>query len=121
MIEIKIKGTGVDLPQSITNYIYEKIGGLEKFLQNLPEKGAVIVEVEIGRTTEHHQKGDVYRAECNLQLPGKLLRVEHTDWDVRRCIDEVKNALQQEIKKYMTKLRPQDSRGQEKLRKLRGK
>ena len=120
-MDIKIKGTGVDLPQTITNYIYEKIGSLEKFLDVLKDKGAVLIEVEIGRTIKHHQKGDVYRAECNISLPGELLRAEHQDWDVRRCIDEIKDQLQERLKKYLSKVRPQDSRGQEELRKLRGK
>jgi putative sigma-54 modulation protein len=121
MIDIKIKGTGIDLPQSVTNYIYDKIGSVVKFLEDLEPKGVLKVDVEIGRTTQHHKSGPVYRAECNLQLPGKLLRAAHEDWDVRRCIDEIKSELHQEVKKYKEKIRPQDSRGQEELRKLRGK
>lgn len=120
-MDIKIKATGLDLPQSITNYIYDKIGELRKFWQDLEPKGVVEVWVEIGRTTKHHRQGAVYRAECNIVLPGKLLRAEHQDWDIRRSIDEIKNELQQELKKYMEKIRPQDSRGQKELRKLRGK
>src|SRR3989338_1879237 len=119
--DIKFKATGIDLPQSIVNYIYDKIGSLKKFLQDLETKGGVDIDVEIGRTTRHHRKGLVYRAECNIVLPGKLLRAAHEDWDVRRCIDEIKKELQQEIKKYMSKIRPQDSNGQRKIRDLRGK
>lgn len=119
--DIKIKATGVDLPQTIVNYIYDKIGGLKKYLKEKSAAGGVDIDVEIGRTTKHHRRGPVYKAECNIVLSGKVLRGEHEDWDVRRCIDEIKNELQQEIKKYLAKARPQDSRGQEEIRKLRGK
>ena len=30
--------------------------------------------VEIGKTTQHHQKGKVFRAECQMRLPGKSIR-----------------------------------------------
>ena len=30
----------------------------------------------------------------------KILRAEHSDWDIRVAIDKVKDKLQQEIKKY---------------------
>lgn len=109
------------MPQSITNYIYDKIGELRKSWQNMEPGGVIEVWVEIGRTTKHHRQGAVYRAECNIVLPGKLLRAEHQDWDVRRCIDEIKNKLQAELKKYMGKMRPQDSRGQKVLRRLKEK
>lgn len=115
-MDIKIKSTGVDLPQSIVNYIYAKIGSLQKFLKDMEKEGVIDIDVEIARTTRHHRQGPVYRAECNIVLPGKLLRAEHSDWDMRRAIDEIKNELQQELKKYTSKNRPQDSRGQEELR-----
>jgi putative sigma-54 modulation protein len=119
--DIKIKATGVDLPQSVVNYIYDKIGGLKKYLEKKLAAGSVDITAEIGRTTRHHRQGLVYRAECNIALPGKVLRGVHEDWDARRCIDEIKQELQEQIKDYLAKSRPQDSRGQEELRKLRGK
>jgi len=119
--DIKIKSKGIDLPQSVVNYIYDKIGSLKKLAADLSSKDIIDIDVEIGRITQHHRQGLVYSAKCNFVLPGKILRAEHIDWDVRRCIDEIKNELQQKIKKYMTKIRPQDSSGQKKLRKLRGK
>lgn len=118
---INIKYTNLDSTLAIDKYINQKIGALEKFIGSLDKKGVVKARVEIARTTKHHQKGNVYHAECNLELPGKLLRAESENWDVRLAIDEIRGILALEIKKYSEKFRPQDGRGQEELRNLRGK
>lgn len=120
-MKINIKATNLDLTPAIRSYIEEKIGSLEKYLKRLVEKGAVEVFIEIARTTKHHQKGPVFKAECNLELPGKLVRAEHSDWHIRRAIDEIKKELQQEVEKYTTKFRAQDSSKRNKIRELRGK
>jgi ribosomal subunit interface protein len=120
-MHITIKYTKLDSTPAMDVYVREKIGQLSKLLKGLDKKGTVEAHVEIARTTKHHQKGNVFCAECNLELPGRTLRAEHSDWDARRCIDEIKNELQQEIKKYSARFRPQDSEGQKKLRRLRGK
>lgn len=120
-MKINIKYTGLDSTPAIQQYIEEKIGGLEKFVGRMSEKGVVEAFVEVGRSTKHHNKGDVYHVECNLELPGKLLRAESENWDVRVGVDQVKETLDLEIKKYLERFRPQDSGGQKELRKLRGK
>ena len=108
---INTKYTNLESTPAMEEYIKEKIGFLARFIEPIDERGAAKCFVEIARTTKHHQKGDVFRAECNLELPGKLLRAEHEDWDARRAVDEVKKTLELEIKKYKEK----------RLEKLRGK
>ena len=102
-MKINIKSTNIDLPQTLSNYIYDKIGMLAKFLEKLEPKGVIEAWVEVGRTTKHHRKGPVYRAECDIRLPGRILRAEREDWDVRVAIDAIKDELQLEIKKYKEK------------------
>ncbi|MDP3999028.1 MAG: ribosome-associated translation inhibitor RaiA [bacterium] len=120
-MKINIKATNLDLTPAIRSYIEEKIGSLEKYLKRLVEKGAVEAFIEIARITKHHQKGPVFKAECNLELPGKLVRAEHSDWNIRRAVDEIKKELQREVSKYKERVRPQDSKQKNKLRELRGK
>ncbi len=120
-MKIITKYTNFTSTPALAEYIEEKIGALEKFVSRLSEKGVAEARVEVARTTNHHHKGDVYHVECNLQLPGRLLRAETEGSDVRVGIDEIKAILDMEIKKYMERFRPQDSGGQKKLRELRGK
>lgn len=95
-MQISIKTTNIDLMPAIEEYIHQKIGSLEKFIGANYYK----VFVEIGKTTQHHKSGDIFRAEVNIELPGRLIRSEAEEWDLRVAIDKVKNELQQELKKY---------------------
>ena len=107
-MRISIKATNLKLSSAIRDYIEDKIGGLEKFIGKLDqpsEKGKPLVEawVEVGRTTHHHHKGRVFRAECQIRLPGKSVRAESTRSDLHLAIDEIKDELQRELKRYTEK------------------
>ncbi|MFA5188960.1 MAG: ribosome-associated translation inhibitor RaiA [Patescibacteria group bacterium] len=100
-MQIDIKGTNMELTQAIKAYIDEKIGGLEKFFDQILE-----ARVEVGLTTKHHQKGNIFRAEVNLEVPRKhILRAEAEKEDLYMAINQVKDELQAQIKKYKEKMR----------------
>jgi len=117
-MKIIIKTTNLELTPEIENYVYEKIGGVNKFLDDIDKSGVIEAEVEIGRTTKHHQSGDIFRAEVNLVLPGKMLRTEAEERDLRTAIDRVKDELQMEIKKYRGKQEAIYKRGARKIKKM---
>ena len=73
-MKFQIKSTNIVLTESLRNYIEEKIGKCERFIQleNFPLKAYV----EIEKITDHHRKGDIFRAEVNMELPGKLLHCD---------------------------------------------
>ncbi|MEK7658059.1 MAG: ribosome-associated translation inhibitor RaiA [Patescibacteria group bacterium] len=99
-MKIIIKATKLVLDPTIREYIETKIGSLNRFIKRFEDKSDIKTEVEIARTTRHHRHGNVFYAEVNLYLPKKILRAEHSDWDIRVAIDKVKDKLQQEIEKY---------------------
>jgi putative sigma-54 modulation protein len=71
--------------------------------KNLGSIKVLNCDVEVGMTSNHHNKGEIYRTEVNLNLPGELLRVEKTEEDLYRSIDNVKDHLTMAIKKYKEK------------------
>ena len=99
-MKLNIKATNLDLTPAIREYIEIKIGSLSHFLKRFETENEIEVFVEIARTTRHHRSGNIFYAEASFSIGKKLLRAEHFDWDVRVVIDEVKDRLQQEIKKY---------------------
>jgi ribosomal subunit interface protein len=99
-MKINIKATNLELTPAISTYIETKIGSLTRFLKKIETKSEVETHFEIARTTRHHRQGNIFCAEATFYLPGKTLRAEHSDWDIRVAIDKVKDKLQQEIKKY---------------------
>lgn len=110
-MKISIKATNFSLTPSIDEWVVRKIGSLEKFVERLDEKGAVECWVEVGKTTEHHQKGPVFRAEADIRLPGKVLRAEATAEDLRTAVNKLKDELQLQIKEYKEKMAAKLKRG----------
>jgi ribosomal subunit interface protein len=109
-MKINIKTTNIELSDSLRFWVQEKLGELEKFLgvfgaEELAkgEKEKLELWVEIGKTTKHHLKGDIFRAEVQFRFPKKSIRAEATNIDLRAAIIEVKDELQRKIKKYKEK------------------
>ena len=107
-----IKATNFSLTPSLSDFIEKKIGGeinsllASKFGSSKIKKGkeALEVKVEVARTTRHHKKGDIFRAEATIRLPGKkTLRAEAEEWDVRVALDRVRDELFMEISKWKQK------------------
>ena len=97
-MRITIKGTNLNLTEDIKKYIYDKIGGLEKFKENIDSSS--IARVEVGLGGRHHKAGNIYRAEVNLSVPGNLIRAESETEDLYKSVDEVKYKLERDIDRY---------------------
>lgn len=109
-MKIKIKTTNIELTSAIESYVEEKINSVEKFA--VPhESEEPIVEVEIGKTTNHHQSGDVFRAEANFRVRGKHFRATSEQSDLYAAIDDLRDELARELSTDKTKTRTLVRRG----------
>jgi len=100
-MHIIIKGTNLELHDDLKDYVNEKIGGLKKFIENENlDIESITARVELARTTRHHQQGDVYKAEVNLQLPKRMFRSVVESDDIYKAIDDVKDELKDAINNY---------------------
>ena len=104
-MQINIQATGLELTEPLREYVVKRIGTLARYLKRFDDD-LVKAEIEIGRTTKHHRHGDIYRAEVNLSLPGKMLRATHEDQDIRVAVDRVQDLLKREITQYKDRLEP---------------
>ncbi len=102
MLKLNIKGTNINLDPLIYSHIEDKIGGLDKFIEE-KEDSVVQAWVEVGISNKHHQTGDIYRAEVQIRLSGKDARAEAYAKDIFMAIDAVKDELQEELKKHRQK------------------
>ncbi|MBZ1348809.1 MAG: ribosome-associated translation inhibitor RaiA [Candidatus Liptonbacteria bacterium] len=102
-MKINIKITNFDLTPAIKQYIEKKLNYLDKFLSRYTTKGEAEVDFEVGRTTRHHKKGEVFYAKANLKTPDGFFRANKTNDDLFTAIDEVKSCLLELIKKHKTK------------------
>lgn len=113
MLNKKIKTTGMEITPAISEYVHKKVDALEKFIANGSE---VLAEIEIGRTTNHHHKGDVYKAEINVTIENVVYRTVNTGADLYQAIDVMKDSIVNEVKKAKNKKMSLFRKGQLKLK-----
>lgn len=94
-IQTEVKATGLELTPAIKGYIEEKVGQLEKLVDT--STGGVRAEVEVGKTTDHHKHGDIFKAEINLYVNGNVYRAVATTSDLYAALDEMKDEVARQI------------------------
>ena len=124
-MKIDIKATNLEVTPALAEFIDEKIGSLDKFIRGGAkggdgEQGTYLVEayVEVARDTKHHKQGEVFRAEVNLKIGGRVLRAERSEWDARAAIDGVREELKMILEKEQGKLESKFRRGARSFKKL---
>ncbi|OIO30711.1 ribosomal subunit interface protein [Candidatus Nomurabacteria bacterium CG1_02_43_90] len=116
-MKINIKTTNMEGTAALSSYVEEKLQSVEKF--TLPhESEDVVAEVEIGKINNHHQSGDVFRAEVNLRVRGKSFRATSEKSDLYAAIDDMRNELVREITSHKDKARTIVRRGGGILKKM---
>lgn len=104
-MEISIRANHVDLTPSVTQYVEEKVGHLEKYIN-----GAIETKVELERD-RHHHSGNVFRAEVTMMIGGKMIRADATAEDMYAAIDLVVPKLKEQISKFKDKKETLRKRG----------
>lgn len=99
-MKINIKASKLELTDAIYDYCQMKMDMIEKYLGDTQ---VLNCDVEIAKSVGGQNKGEIFRAEVNLEVPRKLLRVEKTEKDLYKAIDKVKDHLEIVIKKYKEK------------------
>lgn len=110
MLNINVKATNISLTPAISQYIDEKIASIEKFI-DMEDPGSVKVNIEVGKTTRHHQSGDIFNAELNLTLSGKHFRAVSEQGTLYAALDDVKDEMVREVTSYRGKQRTLFRRG----------
>ena len=95
-MEVKIKKTNVELTPDVAAYLDKKLQAFEKFIGDDP---TAICEVELGKTTKHHQTGNIFFAEITLTGAGSQFRVVSEEGTLMAAIDKAKDALLLELGK----------------------
>ncbi|HRH31886.1 MAG TPA: ribosome-associated translation inhibitor RaiA [bacterium] len=90
----EIKGTNMELTEAIKQYVERK---LESLVSICEKYSPCDVVAEVGKTSPHHQKGDVFYAELNMTIPGAVLRATSTKDDLYAAIDDVKDELKRQL------------------------
>ena len=106
-MQINIKFTDLDLSpefrEEVEKYVEKKIASLDRYLHTIHkgEREIAVAQVEIGRVTRHHNKGDIYRAEIQILAPhfGIDLRTESIKENLYDAIDDAKKEMKRKLTK----------------------
>ena len=110
------KATNITLSPSLENHIENSLGSLRKLVRSFGEE--IETRVEVGRSTFHHKKGEVFFAEVNLKIGKILLRSKSEAVSIQSAIDEVRDELRNEIVKFKDKKETVFRRGARSFAKL---
>ena len=89
-----IKATNITLTNEIREYIEKRLATAERFMK--PEL-IESVYVDVGKTTNHHKQGEIYRAEFNVTLDGKKFNAISEQEDLNAAIDDAHDDLIRQV------------------------
>ena len=97
MLKIDIRAEDMELTAAIEAAINEKLGSLGKYLVNVgtPQDLRVIV----GMTSGHHNKGEIFKADAELSIPGHKIHASMTAVELYAAIDMLKDELKNRLLK----------------------
>lgn len=90
----ELKGTNMELTPAIKEYAEQKLMSLQKLTEKYEPCD---VAVELGMTSKHHQKGDIFFAEFHMVIPGASLQARTVKDDLYAAIDLAKDELKRQI------------------------
>lgn len=93
MITIQIKATNIELTDAIRDYVEKRFTLIDKFMHSSAES----VQVEVGKTSNHHKQGDIYKAEVNLSVGGKKFYAVAETEDLYGSVDAVKEDIVRQL------------------------
>ena len=100
-MNITTKATGIVLSPAIEEYATKKFGVLQKYIGKADTSAGGQIELE--KTTKHHQSGDVFRAEINLHVKGKDFWTEAIAADLYVAIDEARDEIVRMLRAHKEK------------------
>ena len=89
---INIIYRGVESTPAIKDYLEEKMMSLTKYDDRIQH-----IDIEIGVTTHHHKKGDIFFCKAGVSSHGDVLRLEREEDDLYKAIDKVRDHLRVEL------------------------
>ena len=112
-----IKTTDFSLTPAIKDYLEKRVEHLDKFVSS-ENKDVAMCYVEIGKTTNHHKSGELFRTELTIHIGSKSLRAESTQEDLYAAIDVATEGMTEELKSFKDKKGSMIKKGGAEIKKM---
>ncbi|MEI8174972.1 MAG: ribosome-associated translation inhibitor RaiA [bacterium] len=118
-MQINLQGKNIELTEAIKDYVLKRVTNLGKLLSNIEEQGGkVMVNFEVGKSTNHHKSGDVFHTDCLIKIDGKEFYGSADEEDLYQAIDAIKDSLYNEISKNKNRKQTLLYRGARSIKKM---
>lgn len=97
-MQVDIKATNIALTDAIRAAVQKHMDDMDKITARFGD--VVRGEVEVGMTSRHHAKGDIFRAEVHVRLPGKIVYTEAVNEDLYVALNDAKKDAERQILDY---------------------
>lgn len=95
-----IRGLHMELTDALHEFVTQKMQSLEKLCENY---SPCDISVSVGKTVSGQQKGDIWKTELRMTIPGHTFLVERVTDDLYASIDRAKDELKHQIAEYKRK------------------
>ncbi|KKP87021.1 MAG: Sigma-54 modulation protein [Parcubacteria group bacterium GW2011_GWC1_35_8] len=118
-MQINLQGKNMELTEPIKEYVLKRVTNLGKLLSGIEEKGGkVMVNFEVGKSTNHHKGGDVFHTDCLIKIDGKDFYGSADKEDLYEAIDAIKDSLYNELNKNKDRSQTLLYRGARSIKKM---
>ncbi|MBP6858412.1 MAG: ribosome-associated translation inhibitor RaiA [Candidatus Pacebacteria bacterium] len=95
-----IKTTNISLTDAIAEYVQKRMEKIEKLVG---DDTSVQCDIELARTTAHHNKGDIFKAEIHIVGTGLNIYKSSEKEDLYAAVDEMRDGVLRELKSHRQK------------------
>ncbi len=118
-MQINLLGKNLEITDAINEYVEKRVTNLGKLLTKIENSGGeVMVHFEVGRRTNGQNKGDVFHADCNININGKKFYASADKEDLYQAVDQIKETLFREISKDKERSQTLFHRGARSVKKM---
>jgi ribosomal subunit interface protein len=94
-MKVNINTANMELTEALEEYVYKKLSKVESHIPTGVE--SIGYNVVIGKTTNHHLKGDVFESKIDLNLTKGDYVVSKTEDDLYKAIDSSVGELERSV------------------------
>lgn len=109
----------MEITPAIRDYVLKRVTNLEKLISKIEATGGeVSANFDVGKSTNHHKSGEVFHADCLINIKGDEFYGSADEEDLYAAIDKVKESLFREISKNKDRRQTLFYRGARSIKKM---
>ena len=94
-MKYNLKATNITVTDEVREYLDKRLASLEKLFPF--DDPSVMVDIELGRSTKHHQSGDIFFAEITIHHGKETFRSVSNRSDIQSAIDNMRDDIAGEL------------------------